>query len=108
MEDILASIRRIINEDPPRPEAPAPAATDGDEVLDLVEPIQDMRTRMAEPSAPPQPAPGAVAASGTDITLEALVRSMLAPLLRQWLDTNLPGIVEQAVRSEVTRITRRD
>jgi len=39
-------------------------------------------------------------------TLEDVVREMLRPMLQQWLDTNLPGIVQEAVQSEVERIAR--
>ncbi|MBU1376698.1 MAG: DUF2497 domain-containing protein [Alphaproteobacteria bacterium] len=39
-------------------------------------------------------------------TLEDVVREMLRPMLQQWLDTNLPGIVQEAVQSEVDRISR--
>lgn len=42
----------------------------------------------------------------TDRTLEDVVREMLRPLLKQWLDDNLPQIVEAAVREEVERIAR--
>jgi cell pole-organizing protein PopZ len=39
-------------------------------------------------------------------TLEDVVREMLRPMLQQWLDANLPGIVQEAVQSEVERIAR--
>jgi uncharacterized protein len=39
-------------------------------------------------------------------TLEDVVREMLRPMLQQWLDTNLPGIVQEAVQAEVERIAR--
>ena len=42
--------------------------------------------------------------AGTD-TLEGLVREMLRPMLREWLDQNLPGIVEAMVAREIARIT---
>jgi cell pole-organizing protein PopZ len=40
-------------------------------------------------------------------TLEDVVRELLRPMLKQWLDTNLPSIVETAVQAEVERISRR-
>ncbi len=40
-------------------------------------------------------------------TLEDLVGELLKPLLKDWLDQHLPGMVEQAVRDEVERISRR-
>jgi hypothetical protein len=39
-------------------------------------------------------------------TLEDLVREMLAPLLKTWLDDNLPGLVERLVRAEIERVSR--
>ena len=39
-------------------------------------------------------------------TLEDVVRELLRPLLKQWLDENLPGIVQQTVDKEVERIAR--
>lgn len=57
----------------------------------------------------PEPAP---AASGPDLnfasgsTVEAMVAEMLRPMLKDWLDANLPGIVEAQVRKEVERIAR--
>ncbi|MDQ1231354.1 DUF2497 domain-containing protein [Sphingomonas sp. SORGH_AS_0879] len=42
----------------------------------------------------------------SDGTLEGLVRDMLRPMLREWLDTHLPGMVEAMVAREIARITR--
>jgi len=39
-------------------------------------------------------------------TLEDLVRDMLKPMLRAWLDHNLPNIVERLVRAEIERVSR--
>ena len=39
-------------------------------------------------------------------TLEDLVREMLRPLLKSWLDDNLPQIVERLVRMEIERVAR--
>jgi uncharacterized protein len=39
-------------------------------------------------------------------TLEDLVREMLRPLLKNWLDDNLPGLVERLVRAEIERVSR--
>jgi cell pole-organizing protein PopZ len=39
-------------------------------------------------------------------TLEDLVREMLRPMLKSWLDDNLPGLVERLVRSEIERVSR--
>ena len=39
-------------------------------------------------------------------TLEDLVREMLRPMLKVWLDDNLPSMVERLVRSEIERVSR--
>jgi uncharacterized protein len=39
-------------------------------------------------------------------TLEDLVREMLRPMLKSWLDDNLPGLVERMVRAEIERVAR--
>jgi cell pole-organizing protein PopZ len=43
---------------------------------------------------------------GTD-TIEGLVRAMLKPMLSEWLDANLPRLVEDMVAKEISRITGR-
>jgi cell pole-organizing protein PopZ len=53
---------------------------------------------IAEPSAPPQ-----IVRSG-ETSLEGLVRDMLRPMLAEWLDRNLPEIVERLVKAEIARI----
>ena len=183
MEEILASIRRIISEDDaPAEAAPVAAAPEPapepvvsyapvvstplmeephapeEDVLELTEAyeppaaesIGDLDISTAEPfpaepffaeAAPPEPeyaltpAPAfdslvgdsaaASAASafagfastlrkpepmeamtGTGPTVDELARSLLRPLLKEWLDANLPAIVEAQVRKEVERIAR--
>src|SRR6185312_15635385 len=39
-------------------------------------------------------------------TLEDLVKEMLRPMLKTWLDDNLPGMVERIVRAEIERVSR--
>ncbi|WP_332680595.1 PopZ family protein [Bosea sp. (in: a-proteobacteria)] len=39
-------------------------------------------------------------------TLEDLVKDMLKPMLKTWLDDNLPGMVERLVRAEIERVAR--
>lgn len=57
---------------------------------------------LAQPSAPPQ-----IVRSG-ETSLEGLAREMLRPMLSEWLDANLPGMVEQMVQDEIARIVRKD
>ena len=39
-------------------------------------------------------------------TLEDVVREALHPMLKSWLDENLPRVVERMVQAEVERVTR--
>ena len=171
MEEILASIRRIISEDDgpaeaeaahapaPEPEAafesaPEPEhehepAEDVLELTDRVTPetetvgdIEAYTEAAAEPEPepeppppPPKPAPApavvardderlvsepsasaaaaafgqlseAIAMPAAGLTLDDVVRELLRPLLKTWLDENLPRIVEAKVAEEVERIAR--
>ncbi len=40
------------------------------------------------------------------VTIEGLVREMLKPLLRDWLDSNLPDMVQKMVEREIQRLTK--
>ena len=53
---------------------------------------------MAEPRAAPQ-----IVRSG-ETSLEGLVRELLRPALAEWLDKNLPPLVEKLVATEIARI----
>ena len=46
-----------------------------------------------------------VARSG--LSIEEVVREELRPLLKEWLDTHLPGITERLVRAEIERVMSR-
>ena len=43
---------------------------------------------------------------GSENTLEGLVKELLRPMIKEWLDANLPSIVEDKVEAEVQRIAR--
>ena len=157
MEDILASIRRILSEDEnatpaaATPDAAAPAADEDvlelDAAMMLPEqgaPVAELSPPAAPPAVPPAaPAPlgGAPASSAsaglvgpaaeaaaahsvaallrtlasdralqvrsTGPTIEELVRQGLRPLLKEWLDANLPALVERLVRAEIERVVGR-
>lgn len=44
--------------------------------------------------------------SGDSRTVDELVREMLRPLLKAWLEDNLPSLVERLVRAEIERVSR--
>jgi hypothetical protein len=41
------------------------------------------------------------------VTLEDIVRELLHPMLREWMDDNLPGMVERTVQKELEKLARR-
>ena len=53
---------------------------------------------LSEPPAKPQ-----IVRSG-ETSLEGLTRELLRPMLAEWLDKNLPGMVEKMVQAEIARI----
>jgi cell pole-organizing protein PopZ len=170
MEDILASIRRILSEDEPAaPALPTEHRGASDDVLLLdasmmmperapePNPVQASRMQAGPEAAPPsrpdallapaepvppvlhgeasggEPllsglvAPAAAAAAASSVgalvrtivaersmqvysggpTLEDIVRAELRPQLKQWLDENLPPMVERLVRAELERVIGR-
>lgn len=146
MEEILASIRRIISEEGEAPKEAEPAQDDVFELTKLAaEPAPAVAAERPRPSlvAPPdeltfaprdpEPAPSydsetlvspgtaARASNHFDVlerhiqmaetplggSLEGLVRDMLRPLLKGWVETHLPVIVERIVREEVERLASR-
>ena len=60
-----------------------------------------MLQTLSEPGVAPQ-----IVRSG-ETSLEGLTRELLRPMLKDWLDTHLPPIVEAMVEREITRITKK-
>lgn len=67
------------------------------------------RLSLAVQESVPTPAAGdpGLLVGGNQQTIEDLVKDMLRPMLKDWLDRNLPGIVERYVEREIVRLTRR-
>jgi len=147
MEEILASIRRIISEEE-QPAAepvldltqhePAPAleAPEDDIVFEAVEQVVAAAAPAPTPAAAPARAPASEATTPSEPTIlapptthaaagslarlagslriadtngqtvEGVVRELLKPMLKDWLDKNLPAIVESRVEAELERIAR--
>ena len=131
MEDILASIKKVIAEEKELRTAVRPAKFDKDplpdeeasvseeDVLELDEPLAPA-TELGPPLLDEQTAGQTrqaleelqtVAASVPAIPavnpLEEMVREMLRPILKQWLDDHLPQMVDEHVKREISRITGR-
>jgi cell pole-organizing protein PopZ len=123
MEEILASIKRVISEDsrgdvaasPRVRRTPAEAAPTEEDVLELDDPVTEdsglMSSNVAAASRERLSALSALR-ERSDMPadtgpLDAVVREMLRPMLKAWLDENLPEIVEQLVTREIARITGR-
>ncbi len=130
MEDILSSIRRVIARD----EAPGAArearAAQSEDILDLHdeddgeaggaapetgELVSEASADAARQSlealtaaiAPAVAAATVAAPAAGGRTMEDVVIDALRPMLKDWLDTNLPQLVEAMVAKEITRITGR-
>ena len=127
MEDILASIKKVIAEEKELRVAAAPVDTIEDQQLaeDIAE---DDVLELNEPLAPPadfgpplideeaagqsrhaleqlQTVAATIPATQQVNPLEEMVREMLRPILKTWLDEHLPKIVEDHVKREISRIT---
>ena len=84
----------------PAMEAPAPMGYDNLQTRS----IMSHATSAAVDAAFNQLTQSAFAQNGQ--TIEGLVREMLRPMLKSWLDDNLPGLVERLVRAEIERVSR--
>ena len=85
IDAILASIRARVTGPEPDPELSAPPAAPEADIVPL-----------ASVTLPPDMA---------SITLDALIRDMMAPHIKAWLDANMPEIVEKLAREEIKRLT---
>jgi cell pole-organizing protein PopZ len=129
MEDILASIKKVIAEekelrtgistrdvidDEPLPDD---ASVADEDVLELDEPLappadlgpplldEDAAGHSREALEQLQTVAATIPAAPATNPLEDMVREMLRPILKQWLDEHLPQMVDEHVRREITRIT---
>ncbi len=130
MDDILASIRRILNEDAVQANLdPAAAPHDDALILDgsMLAPGSAPVPTPAPPAGSSLVAPAAAAAAANSVselvrtlaetrqsathrqgpTIEDLVREEIRPVLKAWLDTHLPPLVERLVRTEIERVVGR-
>jgi hypothetical protein len=128
MEDILASIKKVIAEEKELrtsgdpidsvEDEPLPEEAAEDDILELDQVAQPMdlgpplvdeelagqsRQKLealqnVAATAPPPPATN---------PLEDIIREMLRPMLKQWLDDHLPQMVDEHVKREISRITGR-
>ena len=68
---------------------------------------QVVEERKAAPAAAPPIAMPSMAIGASGKTIEDLVKEMLRPMLKEWIDRSLPPMVEQLVEREIARLTRR-
>jgi cell pole-organizing protein PopZ len=127
MEDILASIKKVIADEKELRTAPAvaeveraqSAAESDDDILELNEPLappadlgpplldEEGAGHSREALAQLQTVAATIPAAPQVNPLEDMVREMLKPILKQWLDEHLPQMVDDHVKREITRITGR-
>ncbi len=124
MEEILASIRAIIADDaappksgpqlvyasdaPTRPQPEAPRKAEPVAVANEA-PVGDepllSETAGAAVSGSFRALSESMAAHGAKVA-EDMAREMLRPMLKSWLDENMPAMVERLVRAEIERVTQ--
>jgi cell pole-organizing protein PopZ len=131
MEDILASIKKVIAEEKElrsstRPLEPIEdersheqSTADEEDVLELIEPLappvdlgpplvdEEVAGQSRQALEQLQTIAATIPAAPQVNPLEEMVREMLRPVLKQWLDEHLPQMVEEHVKREITRITGR-
>jgi cell pole-organizing protein PopZ len=97
----------VLAEKPARvaPAAAAPVEAPAEPIVSDTA-AQAMRGPLEALSRMVKPAEAPTEILGTD-TIEGLVRAMLKPMLSEWLDANLPRLVEDMVAKEISRITGR-
>ncbi|OHD05616.1 DUF2497 domain-containing protein [Sphingopyxis sp. RIFCSPHIGHO2_12_FULL_65_19] len=127
MEDILSSIRRVIARDDAPGSAREVPTAEAEDILDLreeedaaAEPATLAEELVSEASAdaarqslealtaavaPVAAAAAVTAPAAAGRTMEDVVLDALRPMLKDWLDTNLPPLVEAMVAKEISRIT---
>ena len=129
MEDILASIKKVIAEEKELRVTTRPVEAEDealpedqtgesdDDVLELDEPLApaaDLGPPLLDDQAAGQTrnaleqlqtVAATVPAQPAVNPLEEMVREMLRPMLKQWLDDHLPQMVEDHVKREISRIT---
>jgi uncharacterized protein len=130
MEDILASIKKVIAEEKELRTAVPPVDSAEDEALpEDMAPADDV-LELDQPLAPPtdlgpplvdeqlagqsrqklealQTVAATMPAAPAVNPLEEIIREMLRPMLKQWLDEHLPQMVDEHVKREISRITGR-
>jgi cell pole-organizing protein PopZ len=129
MEDILASIKKVIAEEKELRTTVHPGAADEDALPEEASNDDDV-LELSEPLAPPmdlgpplvddhaagksrqaleqlQTVAATVPPPPSVNPLEEIIREMLRPMLKQWLDEHLPQMVDEHVKREISRITGR-
>lgn len=88
-------------------DAPAHANAQPAGAPELISATTAEASRQAFAALASQPAPSVQPVPSEDRTLEGLVREMLKPMLKEWLDARLPELVEGVVQREIARIAGR-
>lgn len=109
-QDDVLELTELADEDVTDAEPDDLAEMPADDALVSEDTEQEAASSLSRLSETIVPAAAGSLAAGINVggadSLEALVRQLLRPLLREWLDDNLPGIVEEAVEQEVKRLSR--
>ena len=68
--------------------------------------LNQLADTIAEHQAAKDVVPEMPLGTGSTKSLEDIVRELMRPMLKDWLDENLPGVVERVVRKEVQKLVR--
>lgn len=99
--DIHAAAAECVHEEP------AVAGEDAAEPLVAETAVSSMRDSLAALALLSQPGAAPQIVRSGETSLEGLTRDLLRPMLAQWLETNLPAMVERLVSAEIARIARK-
>ena len=97
-EDILELMEQMIAQPPPDVGAGAPI---------LSGTVQGSATDTLQELAKALLSRRDIAIGSRELTLEGLIREILRPLLREWLDENLPYLIERLVKKEIDHMVNR-
>jgi cell pole-organizing protein PopZ len=102
MDDAMSAIRRAIVDE----EAGEERRTSGEEVEAKRIPKSGLLSREATAAVGSAFNTLTETVKKHESTLEDVVREALRPMLKSWLDENLPRVVERMVEAEIERVTR--
>jgi uncharacterized protein len=106
MDEALAAIRRAMSDEEAGDETPTELRTSGEWASPKPKPDAGLLSRETTAAIGSAFNRLSETAKKHEPTLEDAVRETLRPMLKSWLDENLPRVVERMVQEEIERVTR--